>query len=176
MKKDVLDWNKSIIMAIFIAICITTFIAKPTVVKGESMHPTLEEYDYLIIDRITYKLHNPKQGDIIVFKSHLMTMDGKKKNLIKRVIGVDGDKVRVIDGNVYVNDQLLEEDYINGHYTLGEIDIIVPKDRVFVIGDNREENMSIDSRDSSVGFVEIDSILGKMLIRLYPFSKIGKVY
>ncbi|MFZ5965629.1 MAG: signal peptidase I [Bacillota bacterium] len=172
MKKEIWEWIKTIAISVVIAMIITTFI-RPTLVKGYSMYPTLDEYDYLIINKIPYMMHEPERFDIVVFKSHIKTIEGKDKDLIKRVIGVAGDRVVVKDGQVYVNDELIDEDYINGDYTGGDIDITVPEDMVFVMGDNRQN--SLDSRDERVGPVEVDTIRGKVLVRLFPFTKIGKV-
>lgn len=172
MKKEIVEWIKTIILSVIIAMIITTFI-RPTLVKGSSMYPTLNEYDYLIINKIPYMLHEPEQGDIVVFKSHLTTPDGKEKDLIKRVIGVPGDRIQISNGHVFVNGKDLKEPYINGNYTPMDIDLVVHDNRIFVMGDNRPN--SLDSRDERVGPVEINKIRGKVLVRLYPFSKIGKV-
>jgi signal peptidase I len=172
MKKEIWEWFKTIAISVVIAVVITMFI-RPTLVKGYSMYPTLNQYDYLIINKIPYMIHEPERGDIIVFKSHLKTLEGKDKDLIKRVIGVEGDKIRVTNGEVFLNGSALKESYIEGIYTPGEIEIEVPEGMVFVMGDNREN--SLDSRDERVGPVAIDSIRGKVMVRLYPFSKIGKV-
>lgn len=172
MKKEIIEWIKTIVISVVIALIITTFI-RPTLVKGYSMYPTLNEYDYLIINKIPYMMHEPERGDIVVFKSHLTTEDGKEKDLIKRVIGIPKDKIKITDGKVFVNGEKLNEPYINGDYTPGEIDIEVPENKIFAMGDNREN--SLDSRDERVGPVEIDTVRGKVLVRLYPFNKIGKV-
>jgi len=173
MKKEVLEWVKTIVISIIIAMIITTFI-RPTLVKGYSMYPTLDEYDYLIINKIPYMLHEPERGDIVVFKSHLKTIEGKDKDLIKRVIGIPGDTVQITNGKVFVNGQLLNEPYINGNFTSGELLVEVPEEMLFVMGDNREN--SLDSRDAKVGPVSIDTVRGKVLVRLFPFTKIGKVF
>lgn len=173
MKKEILEWIKTIVISIIIAMLITTFI-RPTLVKGYSMYPTLDEYDYLIINKIPYMLHEPERGDIVVFKSHLTTSEGKEKDLIKRVIGIPGDTIQITEGKVFVNGQLLEEDYIDGDYTTGELLLEVPEDMLFVMGDNREN--SLDSRDKKVGAVPVDTVRGKVLVRLFPFDKIGKIY
>lgn len=172
MKKEILEWIKTIVVSVVIAMIITTFI-RPTLVKGYSMYPTLDQYDYLIINKIPYMLHEPERGDIVVFKSHLKTLEGKEKDLIKRIIGIAGDHVRITEGKVFVNGKELIEDYINGGYTPGEVDMIVPEGMLFVMGDNREN--SLDSRDERVGPVEKDALMGKAFLRLYPFSKIGKL-
>lgn len=168
--KTIWEWTKTIVISLIIALIITTFI-RPTLVKGYSMYPTLEENDYLIIERIPYTTHEPSKGDIIVFKSELTQDDGKEKDLVKRVIGLPGDKIKVVDGKVSVNDIELKEEYINGDFTDGYIDTIVPDGFIFVMGDNRPN--SLDSRDPRVGFVKIDDIIGKAFVRLYPFKKIG---
>ncbi|QXM05623.1 signal peptidase I [Crassaminicella indica] len=171
-RKELVEWIKTIVISVVIAMVITQFV-RPTLVKGYSMYPTLNEYDYLIINKIPYMMHEPERGDIVVFKSHLKTLEGKDKDLIKRVIGVAGDKIKVTDGEVYVNGEKLNEPYINGDYTPGEVELVVPKDMIFVMGDNRQN--SLDSRDERVGPVKIDVVRGKVLVRLYPFNKIGKV-
>ncbi|KXG78963.1 signal peptidase I [Thermotalea metallivorans] len=172
MKKEILEWIKTIVVSVVIAMIITTFI-RPTLVKGYSMYPTLDQYDYLIINKIPYMLHEPERGDIVVFKSHLKTLEGKEKDLIKRIIGIAGDHVQITEGKVFVNGKELIEDYINGNYTPGEVDMIVPEGMLFVMGDNREN--SLDSRDERVGPVEKDALMGKAFLRLYPFSKIGRL-
>ena len=165
--------KKVIVIALVLAFAITRFIV-PTIVKGESMYPTLVERDYLIVNRIAYKVGEPKYKDIIVFKTDLTEENGKKKDLVKRVIGVPGDHVKIQDSKVYVNDKLLDEtSYIHNNRTDGDIDIVVPEGKLFAMGDNREK--SLDSRYDEVGLVDEHTILGKVLVRLYPFSKIGTI-
>ncbi|QZY53631.1 signal peptidase I [Crassaminicella profunda] len=171
-RKEIIEWIKTIVISVVIAMIITQFV-RPTLVKGSSMYPTLNEYNYLIINKIPYMMHDPEKGDIVVFKSHLKTVDGKDKDLIKRVIGVPGDKIKVTDGDVYVNGEKLDEPYINGDYTPGEVELEVSENMIFVMGDNRQN--SLDSRDERVGPVPIETVRGKVLVRLYPFNKIGKV-
>nr|WP_330396813.1 signal peptidase I [Anaeromicrobium sediminis] len=172
MRKEIYEWLKTIVIAVVIAMVITAFV-RPTLVKGYSMYPTLSPYNYLIINKVPYMIHDPEKGDIVVFKSHLKTDTGGEKDLIKRVIAVEGDQITITDGKVSVNGEMLDEKYINGEYTSGEIDAVIPEDTLFVMGDNREN--SLDSRDERVGFVPTDTVRGKVLVRLYPFNKIGKV-
>ncbi len=170
VKKEIFEWVKVFALAIVFAFIITQFI-KPTLVRGDSMYSTLEEGDYLIINRMSYKFKEPERGDIIVFKSDLQQDDGSSKDLVKRVIGVSGDTVKIENSKVYVNGEELVEPYINDEVTEGDIDTVVPENSVFVLGDNRE--ISLDSRYDSVGFIDDSDILGKVFIRLYPFNKIG---
>lgn len=170
MKNEIIEWIKTIILSLVIALIITTFV-KPTIVKNYSMSPTLQENDFLIINRFLYKRSAPKRGDIVVFQSNLKTDNGKDKLLIKRVIAVPGDEIIIKEGQVYVNGTMLEEDYIPETYTEGDVNTIVPENKVFVMGDNRGN--SLDSRDEILGLVDFDVIMGKAFVRLFPFNKIG---
>lgn len=171
-KKEIIEWTKIIVASIAIALVITHFV-RPTLVQGSSMYPTLEEKDYLIINRVAYNNNEPKRGDIIVFKTDLVQANGKEKDLVKRVIAVPGDHIRIIDNKVYLNGKLQNESYVHGEKTEGNIDMTIPKGYVFAMGDNRENSM--DSRDQQVGLVNEKDIMGKVVIRLLPFDKIGKV-
>jgi len=164
-------WIKDILIAGLIALAIMTFV-KPTIVKESSMQPTLYANNYIFLSKQAYRFAEPKRGDIIVFHTDLTTNDGSEKLLIKRIIGLPGDTVTIAEGCVYINDELLEEPYINGLVTTGYIERLEISDRdVFVMGDNRD--VSIDSRDNRVGCVALDMIVGKAFFRLYPFDMIG---
>ena len=169
------EWAKTILIPIIIAILILQVI-RPTLVQQQSMMPTVQPNNYLIVYKLAYKLGgDPQRGDIIVFKSDLMTENEKAKYLIKRFIATEGETIEITDGEVYVNGEQLEEPYINGDYTPGEVSsTVVPEDSLFVMGDNRPN--STDSRSPSVGFVEEDSVMGKVVLRLLPLNEIGSVY
>ncbi len=132
------------------------------------------ENNYIFISRQAYRFDEPKRGDIIVFHSDLKTQTGKEKLLIKRIVAIPGDVVNIADGKVMINGELQTEDYTLEAYTSGWVsDVEVPEDSLFVMGDNRQN--STDSRDSGVGFVAYDDIVGKAFFRLYPFNKIGSL-
>ena len=169
VKKEIIEWIKVIVVAVILAGIITTFV-RPTLVKGASMENTLKQYDYLLVNKMAYRSDLPERGDVIIFKSDLMQDNGREKDLVKRVVGVEGDHIIITDGNVYLNDELLNEPYTKDGYTDYEIDTVVPEGHVFAMGDNRLD--STDSRDSSVGPVPLDDIVGKVFIRLFPFNKI----
>ena len=172
-KSELLEWIKVICVSVVAAVVITTFV-KPTLVKGESMYPTIQEHDYLIINCVSYMGKSPSYGDIIVFETDMKTDDGKDKDLIKRIIGLPGDTIEVKDGIVYRNGEALVEPYINGEYTPGDVDeTVVPENHVFVLGDNRPN--SLDSRSEEVGTVAYEDIVGCVMVRLFPFDKIGTV-
>ena len=168
--KGLKGWIKDILIACVIALVIMTFI-KPTIVKENSMQPTLYTNNYIFLSRQAYLLSEPKTGDIVVFNSELPKDDGGKKLLIKRVIATPGDHVKIEEGNVYINGALIEEPYILEDETAGYIDRVVSKGEIFVMGDNRR--VSIDSRSDQVGCVSVNEIVGKAFFRLYPFNSIG---
>jgi len=163
---------RDVLVALVIVLAITAVI-KPTIVKEHSMDPTLQENNYLLINKMAYKVGDEERGDIIVFESSLEDEDGENKLLIKRIIGLPGEKIDIYDGNVYINDVLYEEDYLNDGTTSGEIrDYVVPEGQFFVMGDNRL--VSIDSRE--LGCIDENTIMGKAFVRLFPFSQFGGLY
>lgn len=171
-KKEVLEWVKTIAVAVALAFVITQFI-RPTIVNGQSMYPTLDNNDYLIINRMAYKFGEPNRGDIVVFSTNLKQENGENKDLVKRVIAVEGDHLRIEDSKVYINGEIIDEPYIHDNYTEGYVDVTIPENMIFTMGDNREN--SKDSRMSDVGLVSENDVMGKVMIRLFPFNKIGTV-
>lgn len=164
---------KSIAIALVIAAAVTTLV-KPTVVQGKSMQPTLYENNYLLVSRQAYQFGDEKRGDIVVVHSDLEDKNGRKKLIIKRIIGLPGDTISIRDGNVFLNGKKFSEDYILEEETQGNIkECTVPEGKFFVMGDNRR--VSIDSRSPEVGCIDEDSIAGKAFLRLYPFDSIGSI-
>lgn len=172
LKDRIIDWLKSLTLAMFMGLVITLIIV-PTVVSGESMYPTLKSKDYLIINKVAYKSKNPERGDIVVFNSNIPNEKGGNKNLVKRIIGLPNEHLIIKNGIVYINDKKIEEPYLEELYTSGDIDIIIPEDYFFTMGDNR--SISRDSRDVEVGVINKEEIIGRVSVRLYPFDSIGKV-
>ena len=172
-KNEVLEWIKSIGIAVTVAIIIKTFVFNSTYVLGNSMYPTLHEKDRLFAVKVPLYFSGPDRGDVIVLEAP----DNENKDYIKRVIGIGGDKVQIIDGKVYLNDELLVEDYIEADaYTqIYSLDTwVVPEGHIFVLGDNREEGASKDSR--YFGCVSLDSVKGITGFRYFPIDKrFGKI-
>ena len=176
MLYEVLDWAKHIIIAVVVGVLFITFVGQRTVVYGMSMSPTLENGDQLIIEKISPKVGGIKRGDIVTIYIHGMLDEGKDY-LIKRVIAIEGDTIKVEDGKVYVNGEMIEEDYIRGDYTYEErlrSEVRVGRNQVFVMGDNRLKGGSNDSR--SLGLFDVKTIRGKAIFRWFPFSKFGAIY
>ena len=148
-----------------IAIIVNNFIGF-TFVNGSSMYPTLEDRNYLMLNKIGAS--DVEKGEIIVFDT---TPDAKRKDkifYIKRVIATEGDHVEITGGEVRVNGKTLNEKYTDGSITEGDINAIVPEGKCFVLGDNRD-----GSTDSRVfGFVSEEDVVGTVVTRIFPFKKI----
>lgn len=173
IKTEVFEWLKTICISFVLAFVILS-IVQPTIVNGDSMYPTLENKDYLFINKLAYKSKIPERGDIIVFKTNMLDSETrKKKNLVKRIIALPGEHIKIENSKVYINDKQLDESYIKDVYTEGNVDLIVPENSVFTMGDNRPN--SLDSRYPVVGTILLDDIVGKVGVRLYPFYKFGVI-
>lgn len=170
--KELMEWLKAIVLALVVG-GILSFSIRPTLVSGSSMMPALKDGNYLIIDKLSYRFDLPGRGDIIVFKTNLKTLEGASKDLIKRVVGLPGDRIDILDGKVFINDQELYESYVLDDFTDGAVSLTVPEKKVFVLGDNRE--ISMDSRSSEIGLVDYDKIRGKIFIRVLPIKEFGQV-
>jgi signal peptidase I len=171
MKKEIISWIRTIVISILMAMLMLQ-IVQPTIVKEISMLPTLDPNNYLLLERVSHRMDKLEQGDIIVFTTDMETEDGKEKNLIKRIIGIPGDHVVIYGGKVVINEELLQENYINGDETDGNVDLVVDEGRFFVMGDNRE--VSLDSRSPRVGLIDSESVIGRAMVRLYPFDNMRK--
>lgn len=167
------DWIKDIVIALVIALVIIQFV-KPTIVRKSSMEPNFHDKDYLFISKQAYRFGEPERGDVVVFESELVDENGDDKLLIKRVIGLPGERIDIIDEKVYIDGVMLDEPYTLDGTTYGEIEnLIVPEGKYFCMGDNRDA--SIDSRDPSVGCVSKEQLVGRAFFRLFPLSGFGFV-
>ncbi|MCR8968832.1 signal peptidase I [Facklamia sp. 7083-14-GEN3] len=165
-----------ILVALFLFVAVRNYLAQPFQVEGKSMNPTLYQADHLIM----WKQFDLDRSDIVVFPDPM----GSGKTYVKRLIGLPGDSISVNDDQLFINDQLIEEPYLEPDksndegiytedFTLWEItgDEIIPEGKVFVMGDNRPG--SGDSRQ--FGYVDIDKIQGKANFIYYPLNRIRKV-
>ncbi len=168
-----LQWKEIIrivLSAILIAFLITHFIVSSTVVEGTSMHDTLQDGDRLLMMKLGLSLNELERGDIVVFHA-----PDEQRDYIKRIIAFPNEYVQIEDGMVYINGKRLDEPYVNTSYThtSDKADWLVGKDQVFVLGDNREEGGSRDSR--IFGPIPASSIIGKTTFRYFPFSSFGGI-
>lgn len=172
---ELLDWLKYILLAILVGLLLVIFVVQRNFVVGNSMLPTLEADDQLLVEKVSKWFGGIGRGDIVTIDSHELPRRDDEPNIIKRVIGIPGDKVEIAAGQVYLNDQLLDEPYLaadtvtrshNQAYSL----VILAENEYYVLGDNRDG--SLDSR--SFGPVPQNGIIGEVLLRFYPFDKMGK--
>ncbi|WHH59427.1 signal peptidase I [Petroclostridium sp. X23] len=171
-KKEIREWVQAIVIALVIALVIRTFVFSLIRVDGQSMVPTLNHNDRLIVVKLMYK---PKQGDVIILTPPMH----KDTPYVKRVIALPGQTVDIDFENhvVKVDGKPLSEPYINEPIAQrGDVKFpqTVPEDTVFVLGDNR--NNSRDSRYSDVGMVPFKAVMGKASLRIWPLNRFGSIY
>jgi signal peptidase I len=188
---EIYDWVESFAVAFLAVIVILTFVVRGTIVDGDSMLPTLQNRQFLVLSRM---YTSPSHNDIIVIHAaNMVADDGRSygKTIIKRVIGIPGDIISIdsYTGIVYRNHQPLNIEYRDGvlfedshainDYTFSRhnfpegAELVVPDNHLFVLGDNR--NNSIDSRASEVGMINLNYVIGKVQFRLSPIEQFGMV-
>ncbi len=171
-KTEIFDWLQNITLILAAIVLIFMFVVRVVGVDGESMLPTLNDKDWLVISNMFYE---PEQGDIVVLAKKSF-LDGKM--IVKRIIATEGQEIDIDfnRGIVYVDGKVLDEPYI-ADLTHREFDMVfpatVPEDSVFVMGDNR--NHSSDSRDATLGMVNENYIMGRVILRILPLSSFGLV-
>ncbi len=165
--KELISWVITIAAAVLIAVLLNAFVFKIVVVNKTSMVPTLNSGDKVFLSKITYTFSEPKSGDIIVFSRD----NDPETYYIKRVIGLPGDTIDILDGKVYRNGVELNEPYI-AEITEDTLSVTVPEGEYFVMGDNR--NLSVDSKNPQFGNAKRENILGKVVFSISPFGKIEK--
>jgi signal peptidase I len=162
-------WLRDLIISLAISAFIIIFIYQPVKVEGTSMMPSLEDQERIFVNKFVYRLEPIERGDIVVFRYPR----DPSKSYIKRVIGMAGDRIRIDGGQLYVNGEAQEEDYVPPAYTDSRSypELIVPENSYFVLGDHR--SMSNDSRD--FGPVNQGYIYGKAVFGYWPMDKLGRV-
>jgi signal peptidase I len=169
-----LSWFRDLAFSVLIAVVLIVFIYQPVKVEGTSMTPALADQERIFINKFTYRfgLGSIEHGDTVVF----WYPEDRSKSYIKRVIGVPGDRIRIDNGQVYVNGRALVEDYVpanerdHSSWRDGE-DQVVPEGQYFVLGDHR--NSSSDSR--TWGYVPRGNIYGKAVFVYWPLDKMGRL-
>ncbi|MBQ9886948.1 MAG: signal peptidase I [Lachnospiraceae bacterium] len=167
---EIFDLLVYALIILSITYIILGFVEQRTDVEGSSMNITLNDKDSVFVDKISYRFKDPERYDIVVFKF----LHADDTYYIKRIIGLPGETVQIIDGKVYINGQMLTDD----NYGYADIDrperavnpITLGEGEYFVMGDNR--NGSTDSRFSSVGNVQREQIVGRAFMRIWPLNQI----
>lgn len=153
---------ESILPAVLIAILLNLFVVQPTKVRGESMEPTLHTNEYLLVEKVSYRLHTPRRGDVVVFKYPR----DEEENFIKRVIAVPGETVEIVSGRVYINGQSITEPYLLQLPRESMPPTKIPEGKLFVLGDNR-----LNSNDSrAFGMVTMEEVVGRAWLRYWPLD------
>jgi signal peptidase I len=179
-RNEALTWFWAIGAAVLIVILVRTFIIGNYIVEGPSMMPTLEDGDRLIVNKLDYKFREPKRFDVIIFHAT------KSDDYVKRVIGLPGDKITYANDQLYVNDQPVDETFLESNkdqllsgqltwdFTLEGLTgkTRVPEDHLWVMGDNRQN--SADSR--AFGFVRMEDVVGKVDLRYWPLKDFGVIH
>ena len=166
------EFLKVVIIALIIVLPIRYFIFQPFIVKGESMVPNFQQGDYLIVDEVSYKIHQPERGDVVVLKYPLDT----RQRFIKRIIGLPGETIDIQAGIIRIakdgNNIILDEKkYLPNITTTGSIHVVLGENTYYVLGDNRQ--FSSDSR--IWGVLPKEDIVGKVFVRLYPVNSISYI-
>ncbi len=202
VKKEIWEWIYCILIAIVFALLIRYFIFTPTMIKQTSMYPTLQEGERVFLSRMMRNFDEmPERGNIIIFEmpdghpsdnqlpiAYYNSHDGLldkfdryflelgKISYIKRVIGLPGEHIKILEGQVYINGEVIEETYLVEGLKTGTMDgeycdVIIPEGCIFAMGDNR--NGSMDSR--VFGCIPLDKIEGEVLFRIWPLNKFGDI-
>jgi signal peptidase I len=175
--RTIREWVVVIGVALGVALVIRAFVVAPFYIPSDSMFDTLHTDDRILVNKLSYRLHDVNRGDVVVFEkpSGVSFGDDSVEDLIKRVIGLPGDTLEFRDCGVLVNGQQLDEPYTDGNCTEGPSSVVdpdgdgrvtVPADMFFVMGDNRRPNQSYDSR--FWGFVDEDLIVGRAFVVIWP--------
>jgi len=162
-------WLRDLVLSLGISAFIIIFLYQPVKVEGTSMMPSLQDQERIFVNKFVYRLEPIQRGDIIVFRYPR----DPSKSFIKRVIGLAGDRIRIDQGEVYVNGKLVDEDYVPIVYSdeRSYPEIVVPVNSYFVLGDHR--SMSNDSRD--FGPVDASFTYGKAVFGYWPMDKMGRL-
>lgn len=168
--KEIISWIVYFVCLLAAVFLINTFVIQRTMVSGESMYPYLHDKDQLMMDKLSYRFHDPERFDIVVFP---VVRNGKEEYYIKRIIGMPGETVQIKEGYIYIDGEQLEENY--GAEVMVDAgraaqEITLGDDEYFVLGDNR--NKSDDSRYDNVGNLKRDKIVGRAWVRIWPFNRI----
>jgi signal peptidase I len=170
LARSLLEWVLVIVGALVVAMVLRAVLFQAFWIPSESMEPTLQRDDRVLVNRLSYRVGDVGRGDVVVFDRPPGQPDNGIDELIKRVIGVEGDTVEGRDGRILVNGVARDEDYLAPGTFFGDFGpVVVPEDHVFVMGDNRDN--SVDSR--IFGPIDEDSIVGRAFVLFWPLDRLG---
>jgi len=175
----ILEFIQSIVLALAVFVLLYLFVAQPNEVKGNSMLPNFVTGEYLLTDKLTYNFSDPKRGDVVVFKAPSTEPCAEDEcEYIKRIIGVPGDRVMILDGRVYLNGQVLDQSFLpsdfvtdSGSFLMEGVEVVIPENQYLCFGDNRSH--SRDGRE--FGPIDKSLIVGKAFFKYWPVGSVGLV-
>jgi signal peptidase I len=168
--RNLVEWVGIVVGALVVALVVKTFLIQAFFIPSLSMYPTLDKGDRVLVNKLSYKLHDVHRGDLVVFERPPGQPASTIKDLIKRVVGLPGESIEARAGVVYIDGKRISEPYLVDGVTTDNLPRqTVPKGEIFVMGDNRD-----DSADSRVfGAIDEDSIVGRAFLRVWPIPDIG---
>jgi signal peptidase I len=168
--RTAIEWGVLIVAALLIAIVIRTFVFQAFYIPSESMVPTLKVGDRVLVNKLSYKLHDPRRGDIAVFKAPAAARTEEIKDLVKRVVGLPGETIEGKNGHIFINGRVLSEPYLPaGTQSRTFPAEKVPPNSLFMLGDNRQF-----SKDSTFfGPIKESDLIGRVFMRIWPPSHLG---
>lgn len=179
-RRQLAEWVVLSGAAVIIAIVVRTFFIQAFYIPSDSMVPTLVRGDRVLVNKLSYKLHDVHRGDVIVFSAPPGTGDGTIKDLIKRAVGLPGDQIEGRDGQIFINGKLLSEPYLpKGVLSKTFGPVIVPPDRYWVMGDNRQNSadsthfLTVPGLRELGGTIPRSSIVGRAFVLIWPFNDLG---
>ena len=163
--RNTIEWIAIVVGAFAVALVVKTFLIQAFYIPSESMFPTLTEDDRVLVNKLSYRLHDVRRGDLVVFERPPSEPDSTIKDLIKRVVALEGETIEERDGELYIDGRLLEEPYLDeGVDSRNLVRTVVPEGHVFVMGDNRDA-----SRDSRFfGPIDTELIVGRAFVQVWP--------
>lgn len=169
--KSFVDVTVFILIVLLLTYILSEYVVVRIVVHNESMEKTCYSGDSILVDKLSYRIREPKRYEVVVFKKN-----GTGEELIKRIIGLPGERVRIENGDIYINDEKIRDiaNLTRPEYPgIAQTDVILGVGEYFVLGDNRE--VSIDSRYSEVGNVTNTRMIGRAICKIWPLNRIGVI-
>jgi signal peptidase I len=169
-QRNLIEWAIVVVGALLVAFLVKTFLVQAFYIPSQSMEPTLNIGDRVLVNKLSYDIHDVNRGDIIVFERPPSAGPGDVEDLIKRVVALPGETVEARDGQVFVDEAALDEPYLPEGVTTPDFDAVdVPADHVFVLGDNRGNSQA----SNAFGPIHEDLIIGRAFVRVWPVTDLG---
>lgn len=171
-RNGLVEWIVVVFVAISSALLVRAYVLQQFAVEGTSMLTTLHPSDRVLVNKLSYRLHDPRRGDVVVLKR--IESNAQERDLIKRVVGLPGETIEYRDCQLFINSQLVKEPYLDPQIVspnrcgADQPAVVVQPKHVFVMGDNR--GGSLDSRDASVGQVAYSNLIGRAFVVMWPFA------